>query len=256
MLHISLFFFKIWRHGDSIGEQSTARFCAKVAILWERKMYFPRAPPGSSWKQQQQGHLNNVLTKKNIKKKIYHGYTVFQGSFCCVYLGFHCKDHLAASMSQIPGLPTVASGKEKFPFPLLTKLKPKLRREEVVPPDRKDDKFTKTWRRKNLMVKRCQSMPGRSCKRRWDTPSLRFSLSNTHDPVYATHGNLPSPKSVCLYSTLNIIYSYTRCRVSLLWIFVLLWVQVGTIRWGEEELPLGHPSWVPHGLLGSTWKYR
>lgn len=104
--------------------------------------------------------------KKKGKKKIYHGYTVFQGSLCCVSLGFYCKDHLAASMSQIPVLPTVASGKVKFPFPLLTKSKPKLRGEEVVPPDRKDDKFTKTWRRRNLMVKRCQSMPGRSCKRR------------------------------------------------------------------------------------------
>lgn len=35
MLHTSLFFFKIWRHGDSIGEQSTGRFCAKPAILGE-----------------------------------------------------------------------------------------------------------------------------------------------------------------------------------------------------------------------------
>lgn len=247
MLHISLFFFKIWRHGDSIGEQSTGRFCAKVAILQERKLYFPGHHWGLLESSSNTAIWTMSLQKKNNKKKIYHVYTVFQGSLCCVSLGFYCKDHLAASMSQIPVLPTVASGKVKFPFPLLTKSKPKPTGRRGGAPRQKG------WQvHKNLE----EEQPGRSCKRRRDTPCLRFSLSNTHDPAYATHGNLPSLKSICLYSSLNIIYNYTRCRVSLLWVFALLWVQVGTILRGEEELPPGHPSWVPHGLLGSTWKYR
>lgn len=42
---------------------------------------------------------------------------------------------------------------------------------------------------------------------------LWFSLLTIHDTAYATRGNLSSLKSICLYSTLNIIYNYTRCSL-------------------------------------------
>lgn len=52
----------------------------------------------------------------------------------------------------------------------------------VLSPDREDDKLIKTWRRSNLLVKRCQVMPGRSCRRCWDIP---FSLVLT--PKHSWH---------------------------------------------------------------------
>ena len=111
----------------------------------------------------------------------------------------------------------------------------------LVPRDRKDDKFKKSWKKGNLLVKGCHSMPGTSCKRWRDTP-LQFSLLDTCDTAYATHGNLPSLKPICLYSSLNTIYSYTTRQVRPLWVFVLLWVQVGSTLQGEEEPPANPPG--------------
>lgn len=88
-------------------------------------------------KQQQQGtwtmslqnkgkeKKNKTHTKKTKPKNINHGQTASQGSFCCVSLELYSKYHLAASMSPIPLLLTVASGNMQFTFPPITESKPK-----------------------------------------------------------------------------------------------------------------------------------
>lgn len=119
----------------------------------------------------------------------------------------------------------------------------------VLSPDRRGDKFIKSWRRNNLLVKRCQLMPGRSCKR-------VFSALNTHDTAYATHNHLLSLAPIYLDSNLNIIFNDTRCQVSPLWVFMLLWVPADPTLQGWEELCSCHPSWVHWGLALTAWKYR
>lgn len=107
----------------------------------------------------------------------------------------------------------VAAGNTKFALPLLAESKPQPTGRSVG-----------ASRQKGWQVQRNLEEGGTSWQR--DTNRclggeagdeekflLWFSLLTSHDTACATRGNLSSLESICLYSTLNIIYNYARCSL-------------------------------------------